>query len=240
MSCQSSEAAALWLTEPTPRAADTSARCRSAKVRTDGAPAQGHRQDQAGSPGEAQGIARRGRLGPEDLCWLHRAAGHRRLAAGRSGWSVRPDQDPLHGPDGFAERTDRKPAPRSLSAGDVRWALQQLAPRFSRRSLQITRNCLGRAIRLAQANDLVDRNVASLVSLPKGREGRPSKSFTVEEAQALLAASKGRRLHAYMTLSLLLGLRTDNKMMRSSRRSSRPPGLDGMCRAMHDYALGTM
>jgi integrase len=98
---------------------------------------------------------------------------------------------------------------RSLSAGDVRWALQQLAPRFSRRSLQITRNCLERAIRQAQANDLVGRNVASLVSLPTGREGRPSKSFTVEEAQALLATSTGRRLHAYVTLSLLVGLRTE-------------------------------
>lgn len=98
---------------------------------------------------------------------------------------------------------------RSLSAGDVRWALQQLAPRFSRRSLQITRNCLERAIRQAQADDLVGRNVASLVNVPTGRDGRPSKSFTVEEAKALLAESKGRRLHAYVTLSLLVGLRTE-------------------------------
>ena len=98
---------------------------------------------------------------------------------------------------------------KSLSAGDVRSALAKLAPRFSRRSLQITRNCLERAIRQAQANDLVGRNVASLVSLPEGREGRPSKSFTVEQAQALLIASKGKRLHAYITLSLLVGLRTE-------------------------------
>jgi integrase len=98
---------------------------------------------------------------------------------------------------------------RSLSAGEVRWALTQLAPRFSRRSLQIARNCLERAIRQAQADNLVNRNVASLVNLPTGREGRPSKSFTVEEAQALLAVSEGRRLHAYITLSLLVGLRTE-------------------------------
>jgi integrase len=98
---------------------------------------------------------------------------------------------------------------RSLSAGDVRWALQQLAPRFSRRSLQITRNCLERAIRQAQADDLVGRNVASLVSVPTGRDGRPSKSFTVEEAKALLTESKGRRLYAYVTVSLLVGLRTE-------------------------------
>ena len=98
---------------------------------------------------------------------------------------------------------------KSLSAGDVRSALAKLAPRFSRRTLQITRNCLERAIRLAQANDRVGRNVASLVSLPEGREGRPSKSFTVEQAHALLVASQGTRLHAYITLSLLVGLRTE-------------------------------
>jgi integrase len=98
---------------------------------------------------------------------------------------------------------------RRLNAQDVRWALTQLAPRFSQRSLQITRNCLQRAITLAQANDLVGRNVATLATLPEGRPGRPSKSFTLEQAKALLAASEGRRLHAYVTLSLLAGLRTE-------------------------------
>jgi integrase len=106
------------------------------------------------------------------------------------------------------EYIENKPL-RTLSARDVRLALTQLAPRFSRRSLQITRNCLERAITLAQANDLVGRNVAALVTVPEGRPGRPSKSFTLEEAKALLAASEGRRLHAYVTLSLLAGLRTE-------------------------------
>ena len=37
------------------------------------------------------------------------------------------------------------------------------------------------------------RNVAALVSLPEGRPGRPSKSFTLEETKALVrAASQGR------------------------------------------------
>jgi len=74
-------------------------------------------------------------------------------------------------PDGFLKAQIGSRVLRSLSAGDVRWALQQLAPRFSRRSLQITRNCLERAIRQAQANDLVGRNVAVLVS-PLRRTGR--------------------------------------------------------------------
>ena len=98
---------------------------------------------------------------------------------------------------------------RELSVRDVRWALAELAPRFSDRSLQITRNCLERAITHAQANDLVGRNVAELVTLPKGRSGRPSKSFTMEQARALLVASTGSRLHGYITLSLMTGLRTE-------------------------------
>ncbi len=71
---------------------------------------------------------------------------------------------------------------RDLTAGDVRSALAQLTSRYSTRSLQITRNSLERAIRHAQAGDLVTRNVAALVEAPRGRDGRPSKSFTLEQA----------------------------------------------------------
>src|SRR2546429_865765 len=98
---------------------------------------------------------------------------------------------------------------RVLSAGDVRMALSKLATRYSTRSLQITRNSLERAIRHAESNDLVGRNVAALVKTPQGRSGRTSKSFTLEQAKALLAASEGRRLHAYVVLSLLVGIRTE-------------------------------
>jgi nitrate/nitrite-specific signal transduction histidine kinase len=44
--------------------------------------------------------------------------------------------------------------PRDLSAGDVRSALDELATRYSIRSLQIIRNSLERAIRHAEANNL--------------------------------------------------------------------------------------
>jgi integrase len=98
---------------------------------------------------------------------------------------------------------------RGLSAGDVRSALGQLTSRYSTRSLQITRNSLARAIRHAQANDLVGRNVAALVQPPHGRTGRPSKSFTLEQAKALLAATEGTRMRAYVALSLLAGIRTE-------------------------------
>ena len=98
---------------------------------------------------------------------------------------------------------------RDVTAGDVRLALGKLTSRYSTRSLQITRNSLERAIRHAQGNDLVARNVAGLVEPPKGRTGRPSKSFTLEQAKALLAVTEGTRMHAYVMLSLLAGIRTE-------------------------------
>jgi integrase len=98
---------------------------------------------------------------------------------------------------------------RDLSTSDVRSALGQLTSRYSTRSLQITRNSLDRVIQHAQADDLVARNVAALVKPPRGRAGRPSKSFTLEQAKALLAVTDGTRMHAYVTLSLLAGLRTE-------------------------------
>ena len=98
---------------------------------------------------------------------------------------------------------------RDLSAGDVRSALGELVTRYSTRSLQITRNSLERAIRHAESDDLVGRNVAALVKSPRGRSGRPSKSFTLDQAKALLAAAEPTRWHAYVALSLLVGIRTE-------------------------------
>lgn len=89
---------------------------------------------------------------------------------------------------------------RVLAAGDVRAALGKLSARYSTRSLQTTRLSLERAIRQAEADDLVGRNVAALVKAPQGRTGRPSKSFTLEQAKALLAAAERSRWHAYVAL----------------------------------------
>jgi proline dehydrogenase len=60
----------------------------------------------------------------------------------------------------------------------------------STRTVQIGHNVLVRAIRQAERDDLVGRNVASLVKPPKGQGGgRPSKSLTLEQAVALMAAA---------------------------------------------------
>jgi len=72
----------------------------------------------------------------------------------------------------------------------------------------------------------VTRNVAALADTPKGQQGRPSKSLTLDQAVAVITAARtlpvmelrpglkdvGRPaelMHAYITLSLLCGLRTE-------------------------------
>jgi integrase len=97
-----------------------------------------------------------------------------------------------------------------LTAGAVQKALTNLAARVSTRTVQMAHNVLVRAIRHAERDDLVGRNVAALVNAPKGKVGgRPSKSLTYEQAVALMAAAQGTRLEAYIVLSLLSGVRTE-------------------------------
>jgi site-specific recombinase XerD len=63
---------------------------------------------------------------------------------------------------------------KELTAADVRSALAQIATSRSTRAVQMTRNSLVRVIRYAEANDLVNRNGAALITPPKGPEGCPS------------------------------------------------------------------
>jgi integrase len=96
-----------------------------------------------------------------------------------------------------------------LTAGAVQKALANLAARVSTRTVQMAHNVLVRAIRHAERDDLVGRNVAALVKPPKGRAGRPSKSLTLEQAVTLMTAAQGTRLEAYIVVSLLSGVRTE-------------------------------
>jgi integrase len=83
-----------------------------------------------------------------------------------------------------------------------------------------------RAILHAEANDLVARNVAALADTPKGQNGRPSKSLTLDQAVAIITTARtlpvlelrpglkdvrrpAELMHAYITLSLLTGIRTE-------------------------------
>ena len=97
-----------------------------------------------------------------------------------------------------------------LTAGAVQKGLANLASGRSTRTVQIAHNVLVRAIRHAERDDLVGRNVAALVKPPKGQlGGRPSKSLTLEQAVSLMAAARGTRLEAYIVVSLLSGVRTE-------------------------------
>ena len=100
---------------------------------------------------------------------------------------------------------------RELTAGEVHQALTTMALRYSSAAVVMGHNALTRAIRHAEARDLVGRNVAMLVGTPKGQAGRPSKSLSLslEQASALLAAAEGTRMHAYITLCLATGIRTE-------------------------------
>jgi hypothetical protein len=49
---------------------------------------------------------------------------------------------------------------------------------------------LKRAIRYAEASDLVTRNVAILADTPTGQQGRPSESLTLDQAAAVIAAAR--------------------------------------------------
>jgi len=96
-----------------------------------------------------------------------------------------------------------------LTAHDVQSALGKMAARYSTRTVQKSHNCLTRVIRHAEAHDLVRRNVSALVDTPKGQLGRPSQSLTLEQATALLAASARSRLHAFIVVCLLTGVRSE-------------------------------
>jgi integrase len=48
-----------------------------------------------------------------------------------------------------------------------------------------------------------------LCSVPAGQTGRPSKSLTLSQADAVLRAAEASPLHAYIVLSLLIGARTE-------------------------------
>ena len=115
---------------------------------------------------------------------------------------------------------------RDLTAADVRQALAAMATGYSTAAVSMGHLALKRAIRHAEASDLVSRNVAALADTPKGQEGRPSKSLTLDQAAAVITAAAtlpvmelrpglkdvrrpAELMHAYITLSLLCGLRTE-------------------------------
>lgn len=98
---------------------------------------------------------------------------------------------------------------RDLRADDVDRMLAARRHQLSTSTLQRVLSILRRAIRWAEARDLVGRNVAQLCNAPTGLGGRPSKSMTLGQSRALLKACEDDPLGAYVTLALLLGVRNE-------------------------------
>lgn len=98
---------------------------------------------------------------------------------------------------------------RELTVEDVERWLGSLTEKLSTRSLRILHSLLNRSVKKAQARDKVKRNVVMLADVPEGRPGRPSKSLTLDQAEAVLKASAGYALEAYVILSILTGARTE-------------------------------
>lgn len=100
---------------------------------------------------------------------------------------------------------------RELSADDVDKWLARKAKTLSTRTLRLILSILRRAISFAQARDKVKRNVAMLCECPTGQEGRPSKSLSYDQAEAVLTAAEEDDSTAgdYTVVSLLGGVRTE-------------------------------
>jgi integrase len=98
---------------------------------------------------------------------------------------------------------------KRLTADNVDDWLDGLTGKLSTASLQKVHSVLKRSIRQAQARDKVGRSVAELMTTPKGRDGRPSKALTLDQARAVLEQASTTPLHAYVALSLLTGVRTE-------------------------------
>jgi integrase len=71
------------------------------------------------------------------------------------------------------------------------------------------RSCLSRSVRRAMKRNLVERNVVELCDVPRGRDGRRSKSLTLDQAKAVLTETRDDALHCYIVVSLLTGARTE-------------------------------
>jgi len=79
-----------------------------------------------------------------------------------------------------------------FKATDADRFLRDVAKVLSKSSLVKIKSTLVRSIRRAQKYDLIGRNVAELVDLPKGQPGHPSRAMTEEQADSVLRAAGGQ------------------------------------------------
>jgi Phage integrase, N-terminal SAM-like domain len=97
---------------------------------------------------------------------------------------------------------------RDLTAKEVQEFLEGLP--LSTRSRKLVHKVLRDSIQHVMIAGMAGRNVAAVVNYtPRGGAGRPSKALSVAQAEAIIKAAKGTRLEAYLALSLMTGIRTE-------------------------------
>jgi integrase len=124
---------------------------------------------------------------------------------GRSAKTIRKNKDVLE-PILAAVGTRRL---TELTSADIDAALAHMAASYSTAGVAMGHLALKRVIRRAQARRYVTIDAAEFAETPKGQPGRPSRSLTLDQAAALLRASDGTRIGAYIALSLGTGIRTE-------------------------------
>ncbi|WP_433136133.1 site-specific integrase [Actinomadura nitritigenes] len=104
---------------------------------------------------------------------------------------------------------------KDLNVDHVEELLQVIAETKSTETVRRTHNLLVRSIRMAERRDRVGRNVAALVDPPEGVAGRPSSSLSLDQAAKLVMVAQDPkwRLGAYVVLSLMSGIRTEEARM---------------------------
>ncbi|MGO9298012.1 MAG: tyrosine-type recombinase/integrase [Streptosporangiaceae bacterium] len=95
----------------------------------------------------------------------------------------------------------------TLTPGDVERFLRGMAGEgLATATISATRGLLAKAIRRAQRDNLVGRNVAELAETPRGKRAK-SRSMNREQIEALFASDLTAWWRAYCTVGILCGLR---------------------------------
>lgn len=98
---------------------------------------------------------------------------------------------------------------RELRADEVDAWLEELSASLATSTLRQIRSCLVRAVNRARKRNLVEQNVVELCDVPRGRQGRPSKSLSLAQARDVLGKTTTDPLHCYIVVALLTGARTE-------------------------------
>jgi integrase len=128
---------------------------------------------------------------------------------------------------------------KRLRADQVDTWLNDMAADMAASSIKKRLSTLRQIIRFAEARGRVERNVAKLVDPPRGTPGRPSKALDLAQIRALLAASQGKPIGAYIAISALTGIRTEEARPLEWRHLHLNPVKSQTCSCghVHDHDL---